>query len=375
MKTRKNLHILLIIGMINSLPLWSQVLQEEDTSFNTTRFSGMAGAVSAIPLNLENLLYNPAGLATKLKDRSQNATFSLAIDTYFKPQYLFPILRNSSTIQNAKDLITSSGAGTSGTFAFGLTPINSKWGFGVYGGSTIYLQGKPFPFGTEGYINFSVNFPFAYSFIMSKSNKHILSFGTMIHPEIAIIKTLNGKDVDALAGGTVTIGELVKNVINTPVYSFPVDMGIIYVSYDNPYENAEFRFSFVIKNFFNSYYDKNEKNPTIKKRFEMTPGIAYVLPFKIFKMNCTGILSAEIDGLNLVVEETENFWKSLKLGAELNISNFLFIQAGLASGYPAIGAELRILDLFFGFSFETVEKGVYIGDNPLSVFRISLSLR
>jgi hypothetical protein len=62
------------------------------------------------------------------------------------------------------------------------------------------------------------------------------------------------------------------------------------------------------------------------------------------------------------------------LGSELNIGNAVFLRGGLTSGYPSLGAEIKIFQLGLGFSWQTIEEGLYIGDNPVSVFRVSINI-
>lgn len=87
----------------------------------------------------------------------------------------------------------------------------------------------------------------AYIWIFSQNSKNKLSFGINLHPEMAIFRTLNGSDVDALAGGTVTVNQLVNQVIESPYYSFPLDLGIICTAYNSPYEKAEILISSTLK--------------------------------------------------------------------------------------------------------------------------------
>ena len=134
------------------------------------------------------------------------------------------------------------------------------------------------------------------------------------------------------------------------------------------------RISSTINNLFGNFFGPETKNQAVKKEILINFGTALILPFEIFNLDFTGILSAETKGLNQVVEEKISFWKSTRFGVELDIENFLFLRAGLTSGYPAVSAELRVFHFYFGFSWQTIEKGLYIGDNPLSIFRFSLSI-
>lgn len=360
----------------------AEELSERESIFNTIRASGMGGANISIPVGIESLLYNPAGLSSKISKREKSLSFTLNLDTYFKPQYLLPILKNisknsltSEALINAKNLITTSGAGSAFAFCFGFTPLKRNFGFGIYGGATVYLTGKPFPLGTQGYINIGINFPMAYSWVLSQSQKDKLSFGVSFHPEVAIFRTLNGTDVDGLAGGTLTIKQLISEVVENPYVCLPMDLGIIYSSFNLPYEDAEMRISFVTKNIFGNYLGTGKKIERVKKEFMLNSGVAILLPFNIYKIKCLGIISAEIRGMNLVANEEISFFKSLRLGAELDIGQIVFFRVGLSSGYPAFGLEIRLLNIYFGFSWQTLEEGLYIGDNPLSICRFSVSFR
>ena len=91
-------------------------------------------------------------------------------------------------------------------------------------------------------------------------------------------------------------------------------------------------------------------------------------------MKSSCILSDELYDINQIFTGYSDFWKSLRLGAELNVGNVFCIRGGLTSGYPSIGAEVRILGFGVGFSWETVEKGLYIGDNPLSILRLAIQI-
>ena len=60
---------------------------------------------------------------------------------------------------------------------------------------------------------------------------------------------------------------------------------------------------------------------------------------------------------------------------ELGFADFIFLRAGLKSGYFSFGIEFKILSCMLGFSWQTSENGTYIGDNPLSVLKISFSIK
>ena len=90
MKNKKNLKINLILSCLCFLCLFpknlfaeipqikEEELKEREVIFNTLRVSGMGGAGSSTPIDFEPLLYNPAGLTSKLQNRSKGFTFSLA---------------------------------------------------------------------------------------------------------------------------------------------------------------------------------------------------------------------------------------------------------------------------------------------------------
>ena len=275
---------------------------------------------------------------------------------------------------NAKELITSSGVGAALGFGFGFTPQNVNFGVGIHGGLSVFLTGKPFPLGTEGYIKMSVNFPLAYGWKVFSTEKNRLDLGVNFHPEIAVIKGLNGSDVDALTGGSISIGKLVSDAVDNPYYSLPIDCGVIYSILGKPYSGAEIRIGFNAKNLFGNYFGPGDKLVPLEKQIVLNLGTGFYLPFEIFTVKSSCILSAELYDINQIFTGYSDFWKSLRLGAELNVGNVFCIRSGLTSGYPSIGAEVRILGFGVGFSWETVEKGLYIGDNPLSILRLAIQI-
>lgn len=365
-------------------PIISPYKIEKESIYNTMRNSSMGGTASVFPMGFEALLYNPGGFSQKLKYEAGALYFGLGFDSYFRPEYLVPMIesigfQNSSDKEaniliNAKELITSSGVGIGTGFGFGFVPEKKSFGIGIYGGGTVYLSGKPFPLGTEGFIKFSINFPIGYSFEIIENSKCQFDIGISLTPEIAIIKNLKGSDVDALAGGTATIQEMVSDVVENPYYCVPINIGSIFTFLDKPYENAEIRFSFVGKNLFGNYFSSRNERNIIKKERAYSFGTGLYLPFDIMTIKCSGIFSMEIAGINQIIEGNSDFWKALKLGSELNIGNAVFLRGGLTSGYPSLGAEIKIFQLGLGFSWQTIEEGLYIGDNPVSVFRVSINI-
>jgi len=104
-------------------------------------------------------------------------------------------------------------------------------------------------------------------------------------------------------------------------------------------------------------------------------GSAFILPFKLFGLKCSGILSAEFYGINQIISGSSDFWKSIRTGAELSFGNVIFLRGGFASGYPAFSIELKIFLFSIGCSWQTIEAGRYIGDNPLSIFRLTGAIK
>ena len=62
-----------------------------NSTFNTLRISAMGGSGVSLPINIESLLYNPAGLSAKINNRKKSFSINVYGETYFRPQYLFPI--------------------------------------------------------------------------------------------------------------------------------------------------------------------------------------------------------------------------------------------------------------------------------------------
>lgn len=353
--------------------------QNQLSFIHTTRASGLGGAVACVPEGIESLLYNPAGLPVRLPEEDTIWTFMLNTDGFFQPKYLFPILRGSSgsensagnMLLNAKDLITTSGTGASVSAAIGYT--GRKWGAGTFFSGSLFLDGAPFPLGTEGYVQLDMVVPLAYGTNVYKDDNLSLNFGLSVRPGIKIYKELDGSDVDALLGGSQTVGGIISSSVTHPYLGFPVDAGVILVAFDKPYSAAQIRFSAVAKNLFGDYYVPGKNIKPLEYPVSVQLGAAAVFPFQILGLDFYALLSLELHNANGMFSNDVSVWQSLCAGFEFSIERILRFQLGLASGYPCLGLELSLFAFSAGFSWQTVETGRYVGDNPLSVFRLSIA--
>ena len=354
-----------------------------NSTFNTLRISAMGGSGVSLPVNIESLLYNPAGLSAKINNRKKSFSINVYGETYFRPQYLFPILSSISSskndvekvLLNFKELVTTSGVGGDFTFAAGITPQNQNWGLGAYGGFVVYANGKPFPLGTNGFLQMDLSLPLGCSWKSFSNSKESLDVGLLIRPNVVIFKDLSGSDIDALSGGSVTINDLISEALKSPYFSLPIDIGLIYTVYDVPYQFAEFRFAAVLKNILGEYFGPGIKLQKIEQTSLFNCGIGLIFPFNLFSIKNSIMLTVELHGINQFFTGYSDFWKALRLGGELSIGNKVFIRGGLTSGYPSFGMEVNFYIFSFGFSWQTIERGLYIGDNPLSVFKISIAIK
>ncbi|MBR5866799.1 MAG: hypothetical protein IKZ04_02700 [Spirochaetaceae bacterium] len=352
--------------------------QDQLSIFHTTRASGLAGAVSSVPEGIESLLYNPAGLSADLPWDSMRWTFIISGNTFFQPKYLFSVMNDVSQtgnsdgqlLVNAKDLITSSGTGS--TFTLSTACTGKNWGSGFFLSGAFFLDGKPFPLGTEGYIQFELNVPIAFSMALYKTSSFSLDAGIVLRPGITLYKNLNGSDVDSIIGGTQTFRSLISDTVKQPYFSLPADTGVILTFFDKPYDKAQIRFSCVTKNLFGDYIIPGSAIKPLPYPVSLRTGGAILLPFRLFGVKFYTLFSAELQNVNFLAAGTISIWDSLCLGLEFSVAKILRFQMGLTSGYPCIAARLSVFWASLAFSWQTVETGNNLNDNPLSVFRVSL---
>lgn len=358
-----------------------QAMPQEVSVIHTPRSAGLGGAVSSTPIGVETLLYNPAGIVLKMPGKNYSGNIMVLADGYFQPKYLFPILSDVADVKNtsgqlllnAKNLITSSGTGAS--FVVTSSYTGDNFGLGLFSSMSIFLNGEPFPLGTEGFVKVSFTLPLAYGLKLFENKKIQIAAGVSLNPSVLIYRILNGSDVDALVGGSVGIGELISDSIRHPYVGMPCSLGIIASIYDIPYKNAQLRFSSVAKNLFADYFVPGLNMNPIENDLAFQVGSALILPFEILNIDFYGVLSAEVHSLNILMSGGISFWEQLRLGAEFVAGQLLRFQLGLCGGYPCIGGEITLLHFSLGCSWQTVETGTYLGDNPLSIFKISAAVK
>lgn len=348
---------------------------------HTPRAAGLGGAVTAVPVGIESILYNPAGISAPMPGKTRNWTFMLSADTYFQPKYLFPILAGVSgtgnaageLLVNAKDLVTTSGVGAAGVLALAYT--GSNFGAGLFSSASIFLDGKPFPLGTEGFVQLEFNVPLAFALILHEASAMRLSAGVSVQPGVTIYKELDGSDVDALVGGTQTVRDIVSDALRHPYINIPADAGMILSVQDKPYHGAQIRFAMAAKNLFGDYFVPGENLEPLPRPLSVQVATAALFPFSLLGLDFHALVSAELRGLNNMVSGGISFWDALHVGLELVVGGVVHFQCGLASGYPCIGAQLSLFWFSLGCSWQTVETGRYIGDNPVSIFRVTAMFR
>ncbi|MBO5691787.1 MAG: hypothetical protein J6R96_08020, partial [Spirochaetaceae bacterium] len=163
------IQVLLLLFFLSMVFLHSESPVVKFAEPSSWRYTGMGGAVTAVPDGLDTLIHNPAGLTQKLFFREKDFILEFSTQLYFKPQFLFPILSDLSNVENklgqillnAKDLITSSGFGGTPNISFGY--LGKNWGAGLFITASAFVQGCPFPLGVEGFAMANLTLPIAYS--------------------------------------------------------------------------------------------------------------------------------------------------------------------------------------------------------------------
>lgn len=374
---RKVDFFLLVSAAFFICPVPAQNLAQQVSPAHTVRAAGLAESVSSSPVGVESLWYNPAGLAAPLPERDVRWSVLVNGDGYFQPEYLFPVLDGISgsgntagtVLLNAKKLITSSGFGGSGVTAIAYTGRN--WGAALTTSASLFLQGSPFPLGTEGYLLVSVGIPAGVAFVLYENEDCQLASGIVFQPELIFFRTVTGSDVDAIVGGTETPGGLLSDVLDSPYTGMPVHTGFLFTVYDKLVPGGQLRFSAVIQDLFGDAFVPGKTIVPVSRQTAVHTGVSGFIPFRLGPVKFSLLPSVEFHNINRVVTGSLSVWNSFRCGIEFSVGKFLSVCGGLTSGYPCFSAEVVLFHFSLGCSWQTIETGRYIGDNPLSVFRIS----
>lgn len=347
---------------------------------SSLRYTGMGGAITAVPEGLDMLLHNSASFTEPLPRHRDKFILSIPVQLYFKPQYLLPILKDVGNVDNelgqillnAKDLITSSGIGATPYLSMGY--LGRSWGVGLLFTTSAFLQGKPFPLGVEGYVMGNLTLPVAASLRVVEGRLVNVSVGAGLRPSVALYKMLDGSDVDSIVAGRTDLDDLLDGILTTPYLSIPADLGAMMVAHDLLYDGSQLRLAATLKNLFGDYFVPGQSIEPLPRELTFNLGVGMILPIQIGRLPLDVVVSAETKSLNQLLTGSQTFFKSLAFGLEFVVADFIRFWGGLSSGYPAVGGEVDLGFFSFGAAWQTIESGRYVGDNPLSIFHLGISL-
>lgn len=373
--------LLILLLSFALIPLWGNETILSFAEPSSLRYTGMGGAITAVPDGLDMLLHNPAAFTEPLPRKRNKFILSIPVQLYFKPQYLLPILKDVGNVDNelgqillnAKDLITSSGVGATPYLSMGY--LGRSWGAGLLFTTSAFLYGKPFPMGVEGYVMGNLTLPVAASLRVVEGRLVNVSVGAGVRPSVALYKMLDGSDVDAIVAGRTDLDDLLDGILTTPYLSIPTDLGAMMVAQDLLYDGSQLRFAATLKNLFGDYFVPGQSVEPLPRELAFSLGMGVVLPIELGRLPLDVVLSAETKALNQLLTGSQTFWKSLDFGLELDIADFVRLWGGLSSGYPAVGGEIDLGFFSLGAAWQTIESGRYAGDNPLSIFHLGISLK
>lgn len=371
--------VLLLLFFLSMVFLHSENPVVKFAEPSSWRYTGMGGAVTTVPDGLDTLIHNPAGLTQKLFFREKNFILEFSTQLYFKPQFLFPILSDLSNVENklgqillnAKDLITSSGLGATPNISFGY--LGKNWGAGLFITASAFVQGSPFPLGVEGFAMANLTLPVAYSLKVVEGRLVDISLGATFHPSVALYKMIDGSNVDAIVAGGSDVTEILDGILSTPYVSFPVDFGTMVAAYDMLYAGTQLRLAASLRNLFGDYFVPGQSMEPLPRELSFTLGLGALFPLSIGNIPVDIVISGESKSLNQLLSGSQTFFKSLAFGLEVAMAKIVRIWGGLSSGYPAIGGQLSLGIFSLGVSWQTMESGRYVGDNPLSIFQVGFA--
>lgn len=371
--------VLLLLFFLSMVFLHSENPVVKFAEPSSWRYTGMGGAVTTVPDGLDTLIHNPAGLTQKLFFREKDFILEFSTQLYFKPQFLFPILSDLSNVENklgqillnAKDLITSSGFGGTPNISFGY--LGKNWGAGLFITASAFVQGSPFPLGVEGFAMVNLTLPVAYSLKVVEGRLVDISLGATFHPSVALYKMIDGSNVDAIVAGRSDVTEILDGILSTPYVSFPVDLGTIVAAHDILYTGTQLRLAASLRNLFGDYFVPGQSMEPLPRELSFTLGLGALFPLSIGNIPVDIVISGESKSLNQLLSGSQTFFKSLAFGLEVAVAKIVRIWGGLSSGYPAIGGQLSLGIFSLGVSWQTMESGRYVGDNPLSIFQVGFA--
>lgn len=371
--------VLLLFFFLSMVFLHSESPVVKFAEPSSWRYTGMGGAVTTVPDGLDTLIHNSAGLTQKLFFREKDFILEFSTQLYFKPQFLFPILSDLSNVENklgqillnAKDLITSSGFGATPNISFGY--LGKNWGAGLFITASAFVQGSPFPLGVEGFAMANLTLPVAYSLKAVEGRLVDISLGATFHPSVALYKMIDGSNVDAIVAGRSNVTEILDGILSTPYVSFPVDLGTIVAAHDILYTGTQLRLAASLRNLFGDYFVPGQSMEPLPRELSFTLGLGALFPLSIGNIPVDIVISGESKSLNQLLSGSQTFFKSLAFGLEVAMAKIVRIWGGLSSGYPAIGGQLSLGIFSLGISWQTMESGRYVGDNPLSIFQVGFA--
>ena len=219
----------------------------------------------------------------------------------------------------------------------------------------------------------NLTLPVAYSLKIVEGREVDISLGTTFHPSVAFYKMLDGSNVDAVVAGRSSLNDILDGIVSTPYVSFPVDLGMMLVGYDLLYPVTQLRLGTSLKNLFGDYFVPGQSLEPLTRELSFTLGIGALFPLSIGRIPVDIVLSGESKAMNQLLSGSQTILKSLAFGLEVAVANVIRFWAGLSSGYPTIGGQLSLGNFSFGVSWQTMESGRYVGDNPLSIFHVGFS--
>jgi hypothetical protein len=74
------------------------------------------------------------------------------------------------------------------------------------------------------------------------------------------------------------------------------------------------------------------------------------------------------------LENTDDLWTRLNIGAEVRVLNMIDIRAGLNKGYKSVGVGLDLLLVHIDASYYWREYGVAIGDKPIDALTVRVNI-
>jgi len=365
----QKLSLIIALAVLIVPTVVSETVEVEPFNPLTPRAAGMGSPTLAAPKGRETLWTNPAGFAV---GKRSFTLFAIGASALGNPADVMDAL--SADVGDAGEMlsalepvITKSGAGFN--IQGGLAWVGKRIGVGLNLDADAYVYGRPFPLGTEGYVDSTVALSLGYAHPIKLTDSITVAIGAAVHPSLKYRAELDGELIEMLVTEDDQADAIIEERLESPAWGFPIDVGV--------HSTLPLGFSAsVVVSDLNGRYRGGASDDEYLVPWSVGAGVAWHPNLGPLKWLIDPTITADVTNVNLIVNEETSVWKELHLGIEVaTLKQFITLWAGLNAGYPSFGAEIDLFVIDVGVAYTTTEKGRYLGDRPVTSVTVEVAIR